>query len=157
MKRTATAVWQGTLKEGKGTLSTESGALKTVSYAFTNRFESTPGTNPEELIAAAHAGCFCMKFSGNLANAGFKPEKIEAVCTITFEKDNTGWGIRESNLNVKAKVGGATKQQVEEQAQDAKKNCPISQALNPKINVTLNLTVEGGGATAQTATPPRSR
>jgi lipoyl-dependent peroxiredoxin len=145
MKRNATAVWHGTLKEGKGTLTTESGALKTVNYAFTNRFESTPGTNPEELIAAAHAGCFSMKFSGNLANAGLKPEKIETNCTITFEKDATGWGIRESTLNVKCKVPGATQKQVEEQAQDAKKNCPISQALNPNIKLTLNLTVEGAG------------
>ena len=155
MKRTATAQWNGTLKEGKGTLSTESGAIKTVSYAFTNRFENTPGTNPEELIAAAHAGCFSMKFSGNLGNAGFKPERIETVCTITFEKDATGWGIRESTLNVKCKVAGATKQQIEEQAQDAKKNCPISQALNPNIKLTLNLTVEG--ATGNGGTPTNAQ
>ncbi|MBI2078945.1 MAG: OsmC family protein [Euryarchaeota archaeon] len=153
MKRTAQAVWQGTLKEGKGTLSTESGALKTVNYAFTNRFENTPGTNPEELVAAAHAGCFSMAFSNNLATAGFKPERIETSCAITFEKDANGWAIRESALTVKAKVPGATKAQVEENAQKAKTGCPISRALNPSINVTLNLTVEGTGGNGTARTP----
>ncbi len=150
MKRTATAVWQGTLKEGKGTLSTESGALKTVNYAFTNRFENTPGTNPEELVAAAHAGCFSMAFSNNLATAGFKPERIETSCAITFEKEATGWSIKSSELTVKCRVPGATKAQVEENAQKAKTGCPISRALNPNINVTLNLTVEGATTTGVT-------
>ena len=161
MKRTAQAVWQGTLKEGKGTLTTESGALKTVNYAFTNRFENTPGTNPEELIAAAHAGCFSMAFSNNLANAGFKPERIETSCAITFEKDATGWTIKESALTVKAKVPGATKAQVDENAQKAKAGCPVSRALNPSVTVTLNLTVEGatgnGATTTPTATTPGHR
>jgi len=147
MKRTAHAVWHGTLKEGKGTLSTESGALKTVNYAFTNRFENTPGTNPEELVAAAHAGCFSMAFSNGLATAGFKPETIETNCAITFEKEANGWSIKSSELTVKAKVPGATKAQVEEQANKAKTGCPISRALNPNISVTVNLTVVDAGTT----------
>lgn len=148
MKRTAAAVWQGTLKEGKGTLSTESGAVKNTPYAFTNRFENTPGTNPEELIAAAHAGCFSMAFSNQLTQAGFKPERIETTCAVTFEKVGDAWSITESLLTVKAKVPGAEKKLVEEKANAAKTGCPISRALNPNIKVNLNLTVEPTGATA---------
>lgn len=152
MKRTAKAVWHGTLKEGKGNLSTESGVVKNVAYLFTNRFENTPGTNPEELIAAAHAGCFSMAFANHLAAAGLTPDTIETGCAITFEKETTGWTLKESALTVKARVPGATKAQVEEQAQAAKKNCPVSRALN--LNVSLSLTVE---ETGQTTTAQRGR
>jgi osmotically inducible protein OsmC len=140
MKRGAQAHWNGTLKEGKGTLTTDSGVLKQVRYAFVNRFENEPGTNPEELIAAAHAGCFSMAFSGQLANAGFKPDTIHTTCTITFEKQEAGWTLLESHLECKAKVPGAPKAAVEEKAEVAKKGCPVSRALN--VKTTLTLTVE---------------
>ena len=140
MKRTAQAHWTGTLKEGKGTLSTESGAVRNVPYAFTNRFENTPGTNPEELIAAAHAGCFSMAFSNQLTTAGHAPERIDTTSTITFEKVNDQWTITESLLTVTARVPGAAKAVVEEKAEAAKKGCPVSRALNCKV--TLHLTVE---------------
>jgi lipoyl-dependent peroxiredoxin len=151
MKRTANAQWMGDLKTGKGTISTESGSIKSVSYAFTNRFENTPGTNPEELIAAAHAACFSMAFSNNLATAGFKPEKVETKCTITFEKEAAGWTIKESTLECNAKVPGAPKELVQQQAEAAKKGCPVSRALTAAI--TLRLTVDEAGAAARPASP----
>lgn len=137
------------MKEGKGTISTESGAVRNVAYAFTNRFENTPGTNPEELIAAAHAGCFSMAFSNELAKATFKPEQVNTTCAITFEKVGESWTITESHLTVRARVGGATPQQVQEKAEAAKKGCPVSRALNCKV--TLDLTVEGTAASGMAA------
>lgn len=153
MKRTAQATWQGTLKEGKGTISLESGALKNVAYAYPNRFESMPGPNPEELIAAAHASCFSMAFSNNLANAGHKAERIETKATVTFEKETAGWTIKASALTVTAKVPGAQRRLVEEQAEAAKKGCPVSRVLN--CDVSLEITVEESGQRETAATMGR--
>ena len=136
MKRKATAVWKGTIKEGAGHLSTKSGAVKEAQYSFNSRFAEGVGTNPEELIAAAHAGCFTMKLSGNLTEAGHNPEKLETECTITLENGT----ITSSHLEVKATVDGIDKDKFDELLQDAKKNCPVSRLLNAEIsaNATLN-------------------
>jgi len=131
MKRTAVANWKGSGKEGKGTLSTQSTVLKQTQYSFNSRFAEGVGTNPEELVAAAHAGCFTMKLSFVLGEAGFTPEDLTTDCAITFENGV----ITESHLIVKAKVPGITKEQFEASAADAKANCPISQLL--KTNITM--------------------
>jgi lipoyl-dependent peroxiredoxin len=131
MKRKATAIWQGSGKEGKGHLTTQSSVLNKTQYSFSSRFEQGTGTNPEELIAAAHAGCFAMKLSFVLGEAGFKPDELNAECTITL-----GDGvITESNIILKAKVPGIQQQKFQECAEEAKKNCPISKSLNTKITL----------------------
>lgn len=131
MKRKATAIWQGSGKEGKGHLTTQSSVLNKTQYSFSSRFEQGVGTNPEELIAAAHSGCFAMKLSFVLGEAGFKPDELNAECTITL-----GDGvITESNIILKAKVPGISKEKFQECAEDAKKNCPISKSLNTKITL----------------------
>src|SRR5271169_1881247 len=104
MKRKASAIWNGDLKTGKGSISTESKTLSNVQYSFTTRFENGVGTNPEELIAAAHAGCFSMALSAQLGEAGLKPEKIETTAAVSLEKLDKGWTVTEINLDVKAKV-----------------------------------------------------
>lgn len=129
MKRYATAVWQGTGKEGKGHLSTQSTILDKTQYSFSSRFESGPGTNPEELVAAAHAGCFTMKLSFVLNAAGFTADTLETRCDITLE-DGT---ITESHLNVKATVPGINEEQFAAAVADAKANCPISKLYNTNI------------------------
>jgi osmotically inducible protein OsmC len=135
MKRKATAIWSGSGKEGKGHLTTQSSTLNKTQYSFSSRFEQGTGTNPEELIAAAHAGCFAMKLSFVLGEAGFKPDELNAECTITL-----GDGvITESNIVLKAKVPGIPKQKFQECAEDAKKNCPISKSLNTKITLEATL------------------
>jgi osmotically inducible protein OsmC len=134
MKRTATAIWNGSGKEGSGNLTTQSGILNKAKYTWSSRFEETAGTNPEELIAAAHAGCFTMKLTFVLAAAGFPPETIETSCTITLDKT-----INNSHLAVKAKAGAITKEKFEECAQDAKANCPVSKALNIEITMEASL------------------
>lgn len=131
MKRTATAVWNGTIKEGKGQLSTATGVLKDTPYTFNSRFGEGAETNPEELIAAAHAGCFSMKLSGVLTEAGFTPESIETSCTIGMEN----LGIKTAHLVVNAKVPGMDDAQFSECAEDAKENCPVSKALNLSISM----------------------
>ena len=131
MKRTAVANWKGSGKEGKGTLSTQSTVLKQTQYSFNSRFAEGVGTNPEELVAAAHAGCFTMKLSFVLGEAGFTPEDLTTDCVITFENGV----ITESHLTVKAKVPGITKEKFDASAADAKANCPISQLL--KTNITM--------------------
>lgn len=131
MKRKANANWQGTGKEGKGTLSTQSTVLNQTQYSFSSRFEEGIGTNPEELIAAAHAGCFTMKLSFNLSGAGFTPENLDTECTIIFE----GGAVVESALTVRATVPGVTAEQFAELAADAEKNCPISKLLNCAITL----------------------
>ncbi|MEP6513949.1 MAG: OsmC family protein [Parafilimonas sp.] len=136
MKRNATAVWNGSGKEGNGTLSTQSGVLKDTQYSYKSRFENGTGTNPEELIAAAHAGCFTMKLSFALGEAGFTPEKLETTSQVNFENG----AVTESHLILKAKVPGIDKQKFEECAKDAKENCPISKLLN--TNITLESTLE---------------
>src|SRR5919106_6958408 len=130
MKRTGSAVWQGDLKNGKGMLSTNSGVLKDTQYSFSTRFESGPGTNPEELIAAAHAGCFAMAFSAMLGKAGFTPDKVAAKAEVSLEQVQGNWTITAINLHLDAKVPGIDRAKFDEVANDAKKNCPVSRALN---------------------------
>ncbi|MDQ3754833.1 MAG: OsmC family protein [Acidobacteriota bacterium] len=139
MKRTASAVWQGGLKDGKGTISTASGVLKDTQYSFSTRFEEGVGTNPEELIAAAHAGCFTMALSGQLANAGLTAESIDTTCTITMEKTDAGPTVIESHLDVTAKIPNATQEAFDTAANNAKAGCPISRLLNTKISMTAQL------------------
>ena len=129
MKRFATAEWQGTGKEGKGHLSTQSTALDKTQYSYLSRFESGVGTNPEELVAAAHAGCFTMKLTFVLNAGGFTPDKIETRCDITLADGS----ITESHLSVKASVPGITKAQFDEAVLNAKENCLISKLYNTNI------------------------
>jgi lipoyl-dependent peroxiredoxin len=135
MKRKATAVWQGSGKEGKGHLSTQTGVLDKTHYSFSSRFEEGIGTNPEELVAAAHAGCFAMKLSFNLSGADFPPQELDATCTITFE-DGT---IKQSKIVLKAKVEGIDEEKFAELVKDAEENCPISKLLNTEIAVEYTL------------------
>ena len=141
MKRKASAVWRGGLKDGKGTISTESSVLKDTQYSFSTRFENGVGTNPEELIGAAHAGCFSMAFSAELGKAGLTPEFIQTTATISLEKTDGGFSVTESHLDVAVKVPGADKAKVLEVANVAKAGCPISRLLNAKI--TMDARVEG--------------
>jgi osmotically inducible protein OsmC len=131
MKRTASANWKGTGKEGKGNLTTQSNVLNKTQYAYSTRFENGAGTNPEELVAAAHAGCFTMKLSFNITKAGFTPDNIDTQCEITL--DPAKGEITDSKLTVRAKVAGLSEQQFKELVADAEKNCPISKLLNTNI------------------------
>jgi osmotically inducible protein OsmC len=135
MQRKASAVWRGGLKDGKGTISTDSGTLKGTQYSFGTRFENGVGTNPEELIAAAHAGCFAMAFSAELGKAGLTPESISATATVTLEKTNDGFTVTQSHLDVMVKVPGAEDMRVLEIANGAKAGCPISRLLNAKVTM----------------------
>lgn len=135
MQRSATAVWKGSLKEGKGTLTTASATLSSTPYSFVSRFEQGTGTNPEELIAAAHAGCFSMALSAQLGGAGLTPESIETLCTITLEKLESGFAITKSHLKVTAKIPGATRETFEKLANAAKAGCPVSKLLNAQISM----------------------
>ena len=137
MKRKATAVWSGGLKDGKGTLSTGSGAIKDAPYSFQMRFEETPGTNPEELIAAAHAGCFSMALSGKLAAGSLTAQSISTEATVTMEKLEAGWTVTGIHLDVSASIPGADKAAFEKVAEDAKATCPISRLLSPGTKVTM--------------------
>jgi osmotically inducible protein OsmC len=140
MKRTATAVWNGTLKEGKGTLTAPGGAFKNTPYSFGSRFENGAGTNPEELIAAAHAGCFAMALSGELAGAGFKPEQLDAKSEVSLENvPGKGWNVTASHLILKGKVPGIDAAKFQELANKAKTNCPISKLLNATIPLDAQL------------------
>jgi osmotically inducible protein OsmC len=139
MKRHASAVWKGGFKDGKGTISTESGVLSNTPYSFRARFENETGTNPEELIAAAHAGCFTMALSGQLAEGGLTAERIETKATVILEKTDAGFAITSIHLDVRAKVPGATKQAFEMAANNAKSGCPISKVLNARITMEANL------------------
>ncbi len=135
MKRSANAVWNGSGKEGKGTLSMQSGVLKNTAYDYKSRFEDGTHTNPEELVAAAHAGCFSMKLSFVLGAAGFTPDEINTDCTITLESG----AITSSHLVLKAKVPGISKEKFDECTADAKANCPISKLLNTSITLEATL------------------
>jgi osmotically inducible protein OsmC len=135
MKRTATAVWNGTGKEGKGTVSTQSTVLNNNQYSYLSRFEEGVGTNPEELIGAAHAGCFSMKLAFILNAAGFTADRIETTATITLEAGV----ITSSHLMVKASVPGISAEQFQASAEDAKANCPVSKALNMAITMEASL------------------
>src|SRR6476619_5462682 len=125
MKRTASAVWTGGLKDGKGTISTQSGIRSDTQYGFSSRFENGVGTNPEELIAAAHAGCFSMAFSAQLGEAGLTPDRIETTATVTLEKTDGGFAVTSSHLDMTAKVPGATQAAFDTAANNAKAGCPI--------------------------------
>lgn len=140
MKRKASAVWQGGLKDGKGTLSTpDSGVLSGTPYAFNTRFEQARGTNPEELIGAAHAGCFSMALSGQLGAANLTAERIATTATVTLEKTDAGFTVTEVHLDVVAKVPGASREAFEKAANNAKTGCPISRLLNAKITMSARL------------------
>src|SRR5579871_6363258 len=129
MVRKASAVWNGTLKEGKGTISTDSKVLLNTQYSFSTRFENGVGTNPEELIAAAHAGCFSMALSGQLGNAGMTADSIETTASVTLEKTDAGMTVTKIHLDVTAKIPGADAKAFETAAQNAKAGCPISRLL----------------------------
>src|SRR5271163_2834684 len=139
MERKASAVWKGGLKDGKGTISAPGGVLKDTQYSFTSRFENGPGTNPEELIAAAHAACFSMALSAQLGGANLTPESITTSATLTMEKLEAGWTITASHLDVVAKVPGASAEAFSKAAQDAKAGCPVSKVLNAKITMDAKL------------------
>lgn len=137
--RKASAVWKGGLKDGKGTISTDSGVLKQTQYSFGTRFENGPGTNPEELIAAAHAGCFSMALSGQLAGAGLTAEKIETTAAVSLEKLPDGWTINKIHLDVTARIPGADKAKFDTAAAAAKAGCPISRLLKAEITMAARL------------------
>ena len=139
MKRKASAVWQGGLKDGKGTISTDSGVLSNTQYSFSTRFEDGIGTNPEELIGAAHAGCFSMALSGQLGSASLVAESIKTTATVTMEKTEAGFTITEVHLEVRARIPGASKEAFETAANNAKAGCPISRLLNAKITMDASL------------------
>ena len=141
MKRSADAVWKGGIKDGDGRITAESGALLAVRYGFTSRFENEAGTNPEELIAAAHASCFAMALSGQLGEAGMTAESIAVKATVRLDKLSTGWSVTEIQLDVTAKIPGADAEKFATAAQTAKSNCPISRLLGAaaKISMTARL------------------
>lgn len=139
MKRKASAVWQGGLKDGKGTISTDSGVLANTQYSFSTRFEDGAGTNPEELIAAAHAGCFSMALSGQLGAAGLTAESIKTTAGVSLEKTDAGFAITKVHLDVTAKVPGADQAAFEKATNNAKTGCPVSKVLNAEITMTATL------------------
>lgn len=139
MKRKASAVWTGGLKDGRGTISTDSGVLSDTQYSFSTRFEEGKGTNPEELIAAAHAGCFSMALSGQLGNAGLTAESIETTATVRLEKTDAGFTITAVHLDVTARVPGADRSAFETAANNAKAGCPVSRLLKAEITLEARL------------------
>src|SRR3984893_12448181 len=141
MQRKASAVWKGGLKDGKGTITAPSGVLKDSPYSFATRFENTPGTNPEELIAAAHAGCFPMALSAQLGGANLTPSSIETTATLTLEKLEAGWTITTVHLDVVGRVPGADNAAFQKAAENAKSGCPVSKVL--KANITMTAKLEG--------------
>jgi lipoyl-dependent peroxiredoxin len=141
MQRKASAIWKGGLKDGKGSVSSASGVLSNTPYSFTTRFENTPGTNPEELIAAAHAACFSMALSAQLGGANLTPSSIETSATLTMEKLEAGWTITAVHLDVVGKVPGADNATFQQLAGNAKAGCPVSKVLNATI--TMDAKLEG--------------
>jgi osmotically inducible protein OsmC len=139
MERRATAVWQGGLKDGQGTLTTDSKVLSNTPYSFSTRFEASPGTNPEELLGAAHAGCFSMALSAQLGEVGIKPERIETKATITLEKLDAGFTITRSHLDVTVKAPGADRTKFEAAATKAKTGCPLSKVIKAEISMDARL------------------
>lgn len=139
MDRKASAVWSGGLKDGKGSLSTESGVLKQTQYSFSTRFENGVGTNPEELLAAAHAGCFTMALSGQLGKAGMTAQKLETTATVTLGKDGEGFSISKSHLELVAKIPGADKAKFDEAVKAAETGCPVSKLFKAEITVKAHL------------------
>jgi lipoyl-dependent peroxiredoxin len=138
MQRTASAVWKGSLKDGKGVISSQSGVLKETQYSFSTRFENGVGTNPEELIAAAHAGCFTMALSAQLGNANLTPESLETTASVKFEKTDEGFTITAIHLTTHAKIPGASESAFETAAQNAKNGCPISRLFKGNTELTLD-------------------
>ena len=139
MERTASAVWNGSLKEGKGTITTQSGVLSEAPYSFVTRFENGQGTNPEELIAAAHAGCFTMALSAQLGTMNFTPQSLRTSAKLTLEKLDAGWTISKIHLDVSARVPGISASAFESAAASAKANCPVSRLLKAEITMDANL------------------
>ncbi len=139
MQRKGSAVWNGGLRDGRGTVSTQSGVLNNTQYSFATRFENGVGTNPEELIAAAHAGCFSMAFSGALEKAGLKADRISTEALVSLEKQEAGFAITAVHLTMTAKIPGATEEQFQSAAQGAKAGCPVSKVLNAKITLDAKL------------------
>jgi osmotically inducible protein OsmC len=139
MQRTASAIWQGDLKQGSGALTTQSGTLKDTPYSFSTRFGEQSGTNPEELIAAAHAGCFTMALSATLGAAGFTPDRLETRATLTMEQLAGSWTITRIRLDLTASVPGIEPAKFQEVAADAKANCPVSRVLNAEIALDAKL------------------
>src|SRR5579862_8551590 len=139
MQRTATAIWKGALKDGKGSISTQSGVLSGAQYSFGTRFENGKGTNPEELIAAAHAGCFTMALSAQLGTMNFTPQSLRTSAKLTLEKLDAGWTISKIHLDVSARVPGISASAFESAAASAKANCPVSRLLKAEITMDANL------------------
>jgi osmotically inducible protein OsmC len=139
MKRTASAMWQGNLKEGKGNLTTPSGVLSQTAYSFHTRFEDGTGTNPEELIAAAHAGCFTMALSGILGGDGYTAKQLNTTANLTMENKEGGWTITAIHLDLRGQVPGIDQAKFEELAAKAKAGCPVSRVLNATITMTARL------------------
>ena len=140
MKRNASAVWKGGLKDGKGTISSDSGVLADTQYSFSTRFENGKGTNPEELIAAAHAGCFSMALSAQLGTMGLTPDEIRTSAAVSLEKVGEGFSITAVHLTVKARIPGADQAQFKTATDNAKAGCPVSKVLNATI--TMDATLE---------------
>lgn len=138
-KRNGSATWSGGLKDGKGYISTQSGVLDNTQYGFNTRFENGPGTNPEELIGAAHAGCFTMALSGILGEAGMVARNLATTATVTLDKENGGFSITAVHLNLVAQIPGASQEAFDAAANKAKENCPVSKLLNAKITMDARL------------------
>jgi lipoyl-dependent peroxiredoxin len=139
MKRSASALWRGDLKAGKGQISTESGVLDQTPYSFSTRFESAKGTNPEELVAAAHAGCFTMALASELGKLGITPESLHTTATVTLEKGDGGFSVTESHLETRAKIPGGDSEAFRQAAMTAETGCPISKLLKAKITLDAKL------------------
>lgn len=139
IKRNGSAVWSGGLKDGKGAVSTGSGVLKDAQYGFNTRFEDGPGTNPEELIGAAHAGCFTMALSGQLGQAGLTAQELRTTATVSMEKVEGGFSITAVHLDLVAKIPGASQEAFDKAANTAKENCPVSKLLNANITLSSRL------------------
>ncbi len=139
MKRKATAIWTGDLKGGRGSLTTESGVLSQTRYSFSTRFENEKGTNPEELLAAAHAGCFTMALSAELGKAGMTAERLETAATITLEKDSSGFSVTRSHLELSAKIPGADRAKFDAAVKAAETGCPVSKLYRAEITVEARL------------------
>lgn len=139
IKRNAHAVWRGTGKEGKGEITTQSGVLKGAQYGFSTRFENSPGTNPEELVGAAHAGCFSMALAFALSGAGFQPKELKTNADVIMENQNGGWTVTAVNLRLEAQIPEISEAKFQELANQAKANCPISKLLNTKISLDAKL------------------
>lgn len=139
MDKSASAHWEGSLKQGKGTISTESGALKQSPYGFNTRFEDKPGTNPEELVGAAHAGCFSMAFSMLLGQEDFTPDSIDTQAVVTLDKQDDGFAVTKVHLDMRARIPGIDQSKFEEIANKAKAGCPISKLLKAEITLDARL------------------